>query len=382
MKRELRIIDGVCRVANIDAKGNIISIVGDYQKPKIDERKIREYEESEKIRHETDIKLVKQEKENEKRKAKIAEEEKIHEIHHGKRHKYQRYDKVTKGPNQYRKNLLKKKVALGLIDEMATSIKSNKELLDNWARGRHFYNYEEYLNIIALGRGFTCYGEYEKVQYYYPGMPDPIKENRMDKRFIGVYIAENGVAKIYEESKRMPYNNPGYDIICPRGYKIDVKATVLNQHNMFGFGIKKNKVADYFALVGFNNIIELEPLRMWIIRNDEYVNKHKISELSRFVIPNERLYIEKYQKYEKFDKLDMLKNVCKEFDAKNKIEIKGYNATTRREMLDTIIQIRSEIHGNISPIDMLFMLEKKKKETISGGLRIVPGYDIIKPYHY
>lgn len=89
-------------------------------------------------------------------------------------------------------------------------------------------------------------------------MPNPTKEDRNDTRFIGIYIAENGMNKLYENSKRMILNNIGYDIICPKGYKIDVKATVLNRYNNFDFGINKNMIADYFALIGFNNIIKLE----------------------------------------------------------------------------------------------------------------------------
>lgn len=132
MKRELRIIDDVCRVANVDKDGKIINVVGDYQK-------------SEKIRHEREMELIRQEKE-------IEEKEEIHEILYGKRYRHQIHDATVKGPDQYRKNLLQKKVAIGIVDETSINIRSSKELLDNWARERHFYNYEEYLNIIALGR--------------------------------------------------------------------------------------------------------------------------------------------------------------------------------------------------------------------------------------
>lgn len=375
MRRELRIIDGVCKVVNIDKKGNIIGVVGDYQKPKLDECKIREYEESEKRRHKEELELARQEKEMNEYNEKMVEKEKVHEIHHGKRQKYQRYNMKIRDPDPYRKRVLQNKVELGIIDKVALNIKSSNEVLNDWARKRGFHNYEEYLNIIALGRGFTCYGEYEKVWSYYPGMPNVIKENRIDNRFIGVYIAENGINKIYDKSKRMKINNVGYDIVCPKGYKIDVKATVLNKYNNFDFAINKNKIADYFTLVGFNNIIELEPLHLWIIRSDENVYR-PINELYRFKILNEPIYINRYKKYEKLDKLETLKNICKEFDAKSKMETKDYNVTTRREILDTITQIRSEIKGNISHSDILSILEKKKKETIRDRLKIVPDEDV------
>lgn len=197
MKREIRIIDGACKITNVDKNGKIINVVGDYQKPKIGKWKIREYEESEKIRIGKEIKLAKQEKETEERKDKIAEEEKIYEVHNGKRRKYQRYDNIIKEINPTMKSLLQRKVGLGIIGKTVLDIKSSKELLDDWARKRCFYNYEEYLNIITLGRGFTCYEEYVKTRSYYPGMPNPIKENRMDNKFMGIYILQKTELRKY-----------------------------------------------------------------------------------------------------------------------------------------------------------------------------------------
>lgn len=380
MKREVRIINGTCKVVNIDKNGNILKIVGNYQKPKIDECRIREYEEYEARRFEIESECAKQEKETDEYKENILpiiENEKIHEVHYGRRRRYQGDCVEIKELDLSRKSTLQNKVDLGIIDSAVFNTKSNKELLDDWARKRFFFDYEEYLNIIALGRGFTCYREYGKIWSYYPGMPSPIKENRMDTRFLGVYIAENGINKIYEGSERMEMNNKGYDIICPKGYKIDVKAAILNRYNIFNFAINKNKIADYFVLVGFNNIIELKPLRIWVVECNDNIYGHPIKELSRLIILNEPLHIYRYQKYEKLDKLNMLKNICKEFDAKNRIEIKDYSVTTRHVILDIITQIRSEIRGNILPTDILSILEKKKKETINDRLKIISDDDDI-----
>lgn len=141
---------------------------------------------------------------------KLEEKEMVHEIRYGKRHNYLT-EKTTNGPNKYRKKLLKQKVTLGKIDKSILTMKSSIELLDDWAKKRHCHSYGDYLNSIAIGRVFICYGEYEKVWSYYPGMPSPIKENRANTRFIGVYIAENGIAEIHEGSERMSYFNPGYE---------------------------------------------------------------------------------------------------------------------------------------------------------------------------
>lgn len=306
----------------------------------------------------------------------IEESEIVHEIHYGKRYKYQR-EEITKGPNSYRKELLKYKVNKGIIDKNILNIKGSKALLNDWAKERGFRNYEEYLNIVALGRGFTCYGEYEKVWTYYPEMPSPIKENRKDPRFLGIYIAENGIAKIYEGSQRMKYYNPGYDIVCPKGYKIDIKATALNAYNTFSFIINNNMIADYFVMVAFNNIIDLEPLHLWIINGDEDINGCPIRKLGRLTIPNEPKYLEIYQKYERIDKLNELKNICKIFGAKNRIETKEYNTPNKHMMLDIIAQVRLESYGEILPTDILHILEKKKKQTIADRVPIIPKEDTL-----
>ncbi len=374
MKRSVRIINGVCKVVYVDKKGKIINIIEDYQKPKIDEGTIREYEEDELRKLKRDVELVRLEKKTSGYKQKIypiIENEKIHEIHHGKRRNYQRHEKRIKKLDPVRKSAIQDKVDLGIIDKTIFDTKSSKELLDEWARKRCFLCYQEYLNIIALGRGFTCYEEYGKVWKYYVGMVDPIKENRMDTRFLGIYIAENGINKIYDGSERMHINNKGYDIICPKGHKIDVKATVLNRYNIFNFAINKNKIADYFVLVGFNNIIELEPLHIWVIKGDESIYGHPINDLNKLAILNESNYIYRYQKYEKMNKLEELKNICKEFDAKNKIEIKDYNITNRHIILDTITQLRLKFHDKIFPTDILLMLKEKKKETINDRIKII-----------
>lgn len=389
MKKEVRIIDGVLKVVEV-VDGKIVKIVRDYKKPIIDRYKeidqvkdtnkytenIRRIEEKELMKYERH-KIRKKEVDEYNEKMRILEEsEIIHEIHYGERYKYQT-EKTINGPNDYRKRLLKNKAELGTIDKNVIDIKNSKELLNDWAGKRGFYSYEDYLNTIAIGRGFTCYGEYEKIWSYYPGMPSPIKENRRDTRFIGTYIAENGIAKIYEGSQRMAYYNRGYDILCPKGYKIDVKATVLNQYNMFNFGINKNNLADYFILVAFNNIIELIPMHMWIIKSDENIDGRVINKLAKLIISNEPKYLDKYSKYEKLDKLDMLKNLCEKFGAENRIEIKDYNVMDKYTIMNIIVQIRSGICKNMSPIDILQLLQKKKKETISNRIPIIPAEETI-----
>ena len=209
-------------------------------------------------------------------------------------------------------------------------------------------------------------------------MPNPIKENRGNSRFLGTYISENGIAQVCEGSQKMPYCNLGYDIICPKGYKIDVKASALNPYNTFKFHIKKNITADYFALVGFNNIIDLRPLHLWVIKGDDDVRGHAMNDLNSLTITNEPRLLDAYSKYERIDKLEKLKGICNIFDARNKMEINCNDLPNRYSLLDVVAKLRiagkDEVFS-IDPKDILRIFENVKKKILKNnnhGLRLVP----------
>lgn len=243
--------------------------------------------------------------------------------------------KIMTADMKYKKSLLKKKVNSGILKDEVLELKGANELLDDWAIDKGYKDYDEYLDLIAIGRGFTCYEEYDKIWEYYPGMSDPIRENRKNTRFLGVYIAESSVNKLFEDSQRMRLRNPGYDIICNKGYKIDVKASTLSATNTFGFNINENNIANYFILIGYNNIIELKPLHMWIIGSEDIIHDYPMHDWSRLMIPNEPMHIEYFQKYERIDKLNELREICDEFNSKHKI---GMNdcTPTRHQIIESI----------------------------------------------
>lgn len=220
---------------------------------------------------------------------------------------------------KYKKSLLKKKVDSGILKDEVLELKGANELLDDWAIGKGYKDYNEYLDLIAICRGFTCYEEYDRVWKYYPGMPDSIRENRKNTRFLGVYIAESSVNKLFKGSQRMRLRNPGYDIVCNKGYKIDVKASTLSATNTLSFHINENNIADYFILIGYNNIIELKPLHMWIIGSEEIIHDYPMHDWHILMVPNEPIYTDYLQKYERIDKLEELREICDEFNSKHKI---------------------------------------------------------------
>jgi hypothetical protein len=52
----------------------------------------------------------------------------------------------------------------------------------------------------------------------------PLNENRDCSQYLGIHIAERVLSNIFENVKRLPLHNHGYDFICNKGYKIDVKS--------------------------------------------------------------------------------------------------------------------------------------------------------------
>lgn len=231
-----------------------------------------------------------------------------------------------KSQGEYRKHLFTKKTGRKFVDIV--------KRLNDWAHDKGFKDYREYLDVVAIGRGFTCYEEYVKVWMYYPGMINHLTENRSTKNFIG-YIAECGVSKIFDNVMRMPYANPGYDFICDRGQKIDVKGAILNQHNQFSFHIRYNHITDYFVLIGFNDILKLEPLHIWLIKSGEIIQELSINDRHILHIPNTNKYIEKFKKYELSDKLEKLKSSCIDFNNKH-----TENVPTRAQIYESILKMR------------------------------------------
>jgi hypothetical protein len=67
----------------------------------------------------------------------------------------------------------------------------------------------------------------------------------------------------------MPYGNKGFDFICGKGYKVDVKCRSVGIHRKkyrcWYFKINQNMIADYFALVAIDDRDSLTPLHFWII---------------------------------------------------------------------------------------------------------------------
>lgn len=108
-------------------------------------------------------------------------------------------------------------------------------------------------------------------------------ENKSCSAYLGIVIGERLCKHLFKDVEVMPINNPGYDIICNKGKKIDVKASathirqnIISVVNFWSFAIKHNTIADYFILVAFDNRIDLNPLHLWMIPGKDVNHKPKV----------------------------------------------------------------------------------------------------------
>ena len=134
------------------------------------------------------------------------------------------------------------------------------------------------------------------------GTCQPYNENHSCSQFLGIHVAERVLAKVYPNVERMPMHNPGYDFICGRGYKVDVKSSCLGKQGHWGFRINKNAGADYFLCLGFDNRDDLEPQHIWLIPGEVINHLMGLS-----ICPGERS-LSKWRQYEQ--PLDQVTSCC------------------------------------------------------------------------
>jgi hypothetical protein len=131
----------------------------------------------------------------------------------------------------------------------------------------------------------------------------PMETARDCAAFLGIFVTEQLLAGIFEHVKRMKHNNPGFDFYCGKGFKVDAKSgCLLKRHNDWIFKINQNKVADYFAIIGFDNRTDLNPLHFWLIPGKDINMKNSIH------MVNSPENLVKWEKYEQ--PLDKILSCC------------------------------------------------------------------------
>jgi hypothetical protein len=119
-------------------------------------------------------------------------------------------------------------------------------------------------------------------------------------------INEKLLCSIFENVQRMPHTNHGFDFICNKDKKIDAKGGCLSSKNRWYFFPGKNKIADYFACVAYDNKTSLNPVHFWLIPGN-IVNKY-----CSFSIRNDISGLTKWKKYERpLDKILTCCNILK-----------------------------------------------------------------------
>jgi hypothetical protein len=115
--------------------------------------------------------------------------------------------------------------------------------------------------------------DYHREWSYRTERRQPMNENKKCASFLGIHVAERVLSYIFKHIQKMPNNNPGYDFICGRGYKVDAKSSCRHHipHHADGwlFHIRKNQIADYFLCLAFDNRESLTPEHIWLIPVNE-----------------------------------------------------------------------------------------------------------------
>jgi len=156
-----------------------------------------------------------------------------------------------------------------------------------------------------------CQNDYDSAYRLKCGIR-PTSEAKDSSSYLGIYIAERALSNFFDTIIRMPPNNPGYDFLCGKGFKIDVKSSCLrikpNRSPFWQFNTKHNKKADYFLFMGLDNRDSLKPMRIWLIPND-IADKY-----NAITISNIDKSIAKWIKYEK--PLDRVISCCSQIRAR------------------------------------------------------------------
>jgi len=183
------------------------------------------------------------------------------------------------------------------------------------AKKRGFKDFDEYQSELVKKRGFQNYSAYQNYLNYENGKNKSMSENKECPTYLGIHLSERLLAKIWNNERviRMPNGNRGYDFICGKGFKVDVKSRCFNDSetkDFWIFQINRNKIADYFLLLAFDNREDLNPLHIWLIKGDEIINNGKLNDKTGLRIQNSINILQRFNKYEQTNKLEELKECC------------------------------------------------------------------------
>lgn len=200
-------------------------------------------------------------------------------------------------------------------------LKSDRKNRDKWAQERGHKDYNDYLDFLAKRLGYKDHVEYAREVHWKKGT-SPMEDNEDCSSWLGVYIGEIILSKAFSNIVRMPNNNPKFDWICDKGFKIERKTAVLI-NGCWSYNVKYNNIADYFLLIAFDNRTNLEPMHIWLIKTEEMVRKgtraggYTIDKMwnrkSIQICNNVRspMSFKYFEKFEWINKLEKIKELCR-----------------------------------------------------------------------
>lgn len=161
-------------------------------------------------------------------------------------------------------------------------------------------------------RGYKDVAEYTRMRQHRLCKQSPMAENRTCASFLGVVVAESVLVNVFNDVVKMPYGNPGYDFICNRGKKIDVKSACLTKSGQgWGFNITHNTIADYFLLLAFDNRDDLTPMHIWLISATAIVRGKRVCEYDSIMhISKSNRCVSQFAQYAQVDTLRDVVNCC------------------------------------------------------------------------
>lgn len=209
---------------------------------------------------------------------------------------------------------------------------NNNEYQNKLLKDRGYENAVDYRNEQVKKKGYIDWNEYNRKMRYERGRCLPTSENKDCSLYLGVYIAERILPLLFENVEKMPDGNPGFDFICGNGYKIDVKSACLSRDREWVFIINKNKIADYFFMVAFDDREKLGVIHIWLIKGDSVIEKTNTYQSEEFIF-NEKYAVviskgnrslKRWKKHEKTDLLEKAQKICNEFKNDNKCKIESF----------------------------------------------------------
>lgn len=191
-----------------------------------------------------------------------------------------------------------------------------KELKENCL---YYFNNKRRAEIIFQRKWENIYSK-AYVLKFIPRELFLIRTNKKCSIFLGCHVAERVLSHVFVDVHRMPSRNKGFDFICNKGYKVDVKASCLHNNNAYTFIMNYNKLTDYFLCIAFDNRENLNPQHIWLIKSDDICimdkTKRMFKDICAINIKNTPEGLSKYLKYELTDKLKETISCCNTLKSK------------------------------------------------------------------